>query len=240
MSEQPKVADYPTSAAGWLERIEQIAEEELTPQVVNSAYAGNATAQGTIRALVVELQAAAIYLATYSGALLATQEAMIEVVNTIIDTLQAILLAIGIIYLLKKVKKKGKKTQIDIEITLEEAKKIAGDKAKPRPSVPDSKDDDLNRTLLLWRLQWTTHFIKTMMLGIATQEEADGQELEWVSRKDSNVCTICRYMDGKVSKDGDFLPIILDKFKDYVAYVPFMPWPHVHPRCRCRAVPVED
>ena len=67
------------------------------------------------------------------------------------------------------------------------------------------------------------------------QDERGGKELVWHAVKDKATCIICRTMDGKKSIDGDFLPVILKAFKDYRVFVPWMPWPHAHPRCRCWA-----
>lgn len=232
MSEQPQ---YPTNLEDWQIRIEEILEE-INPETVQKAYAGSESAKALIQAWVAELHSAMAFLAMYGGALQVAQEAMLEMVNTVIDTLQAILLALGITYLLKKAKKKSR-TDLSLNVTVseEEARRIAGDRAKARPSIPDSEDRKKDETFLFYRLQWATHFILTAFNAAAIQEESDGEELVWRAHLDGKTCSICRFMDGQVSVNGDFLPIIVKKFTQYKPYVPFMGWPHAHPRCRCWA-----
>ena len=230
-----KPSSGPNTIEDWKGRIEEILEE-INPETVQKAYAGNASAQAIIQALVVELHAAVVFLAGYKSAFQVAQDTLLEMVNIIIDTLQAILLALGIMYLLKKASKKRKTdVEVNVNISESEAKKIAGDRVKARPSVPDSTDKDKDTTFLYYRLQWATHFILTTLNAAAIQEDADGEELVWRAHLDDKTCSICRYMDGQVSVDGDFLPVILKKFTEYVPYAPFMGWPHAHPRCRCWA-----
>lgn len=230
-----EAANEPKNLEGWQDRVTEILEE-IDPETVQKAYAGNASAQAIIQAWVVELHAAVVFLAVYKSAFQVAQDTLLEMVNIIIDTLQAILLALGIMYLLKKARKKRKTdVEIDVKISESEAKEIAGDRVKARPSIPDSTDKDKDATFLYYRLQWATHFILTTLNAAAIQEDADGEELVWRAHLDDKTCSICRYMDGQVSVDGDFLPVILKKFTKYSSYVPFMGWPHAHPRCRCWA-----
>ena len=156
------------------------------------------------------------------------------------ETLQAILIALGIALILKKFRKKDKsKAFLEIVISEKDAKDIAGDKAKAIPSRPDA-DKDQESAFLFLRMQWLLHYLITLFQSISLQEEMDleeGEEMVWVSRKDAKVCSICKYMDGKESVNGDFLPVLLKGFPTYIPYVPIMPFPHAHPRCRCIAKP---
>ena len=228
---------YPEDLEGWIERVNEIMTE-IDSDDVAKAYAGNATAKAVMEAWALEMQAAALFLATYVEAGTTPQEVLVEVANEIIDTAQAILIALAILLLLKKIKKKPKNgTNIQIDITISEAKKIAGDRGKPRPSGRDDLDDAKvkDAAFIKLRVLWTTHFVLTLMEGLRMQKERGGKELVWHAVKDKATCIICTTMDGKKSIDGDFLPVILKSFKDYRVFVPWMPWPHAHPRCRCWA-----
>lgn len=222
----------PKTPEEWEARVEEIIAE-IDQETVTKAYAGNAHAKAQIQALVIELQAAAVFLATYSGGIKATQDALLETVNTIIDTLQAILLAIGILYLLKRVKKR-KKVSVEVTISAKEAAKIAGDKAKPRPSKQGT-DKEKDADFLFLRLQWAAYFLQTLMKASQIHSGMGRKELVWHAKRDTKTCTICHAMDGERSVNGDFLPVLLKKFPDYKPYTKTMWWPHVHPRCRCWA-----
>lgn len=224
----------PKNLEEWLSRLEEI-YEEITPEEMAKAYAGNKAAQATIQAWAVEMQAAALFIAQYQGATQTSQDLLVETVNQIIDTVQAILLALGIIYLLKKLKKRRKKVVLDVDISLDTVRSDLGQRTNPRPSNP-TEDKDKEAMFLFLRQQWATHFVLTLLQGLRMSAEADGKEFTWRARKDGATCSICRAMDGERSVDGDFLPVLLKKFPAYTPYVPVMWWPHAHPRCRCVAV----
>lgn len=218
----------------WISRVEEIMDE-ISPEIIDKAYSGNKEAQTLVKAWAVEMQAVALFIAGYQGAVEANQEAMVETANQIIDTAQAILLALGIIYLLRKLKKKKTPATIEVDITLDQARKELGDRVKPRPSNP-TVDKEKESMFLFLRQQWTTHFVLTALHGLRMTREAEGKEFIWRSKKDGATCSICRAMDGEKSINGDFLPVLLNKFPQYNPYVPVMWWPHAHPRCRCIAV----
>ena len=229
----------PKDAQEWLARLIEISEE-IDTDTISKANSGDAAAKATVAAWAVEIQAALIFLLGYSNALRADGEALLATVNAVMETLQAILIALGIALILKKFRKKDKsKTFLEIVISDKDAKDIAGDKAKAIPSRPDA-DKDQESAFLFLRMQWLLHYIITMFQSISLQEEMDlesGEEMVWVSRNDAKVCSICKYMDGKESVNGDFLPVLLKGFPTYIPYVPIMPFPHAHPRCRCIAKP---
>ena len=230
----------PETLDEWIDRLNELLENSPT-KAIDKAYSGNAQAKATIQAWAVEMQAAALFIAAYAEAQRLNQDMLVEVANIIIDTVQAILLALGIAYLLRKLKKrKAQKDSIaEIKISKALALKTAGDRAKAIPSSTAS-DKEKEALFLKLRVDWTTHFLLTLMQGLKMQTEA-GPKAEWVwrSRKDAAVCSICKAMDGEKSKGGDFLPVLLKKFPDYKAFVPWMLVPHAHPRCRCKAVLVK-
>lgn len=231
-------SEYPETIEGWIDRLNEMMGE-LTPQDVQKAYDGSQKHKALIEAWAVELQAALMFISGYAGALNLDYDALVDSLNTITDTIQAILLALAIVYLLKKFKRKGKSLTLDVVVSKSEALKELGDRTSPIPSRPDA-DSSAKSAYLYLRIAWVMHFILTLLQSLALQEAIklnDGEELVWVSRKDSKVCSICRYMDGKKSINGDFLPVILKKFTTYIPYVDFMIVPHAHPRCRCIAVP---
>lgn len=231
--------EEPTDATEWLARLIEMAEE-IDTDTISKANAGNAAAKATVEAWAVEIQAALIFLLGYSNALRADGEALLATINAVMETLQAILIALGIALILKKFRKKDKsKAFLEIVISEKDAKDIAGDKAKAIPSRPDA-DKDQESAFLFLRMQWMLHYLITLFQAVSLQEEMDleeGEEMVWVSRKDAKVCSICKYMDGKESVNGDFLPVLLKGFPTYIPYVPIMPFPHAHPRCRCIAKP---
>lgn len=234
--------NYPEDLESWIERVNEIMEE-IDSEDVAKAYAGNAEAKAVMEAWALEMQAAALFLAAYVEAGTTPQEVLVEVANEIIDTVQAILIALAILLLLKKIRKKPKKgTDIQIDITISEAKKIAGDRGKPRPSGRDDLDDAKvkDAAFIKLRVLWTTHFVLTLLEGLRMQKERGSKELVWHAVKDKATCSICATMDGKKSIDGDFLPVILKSFPKYTVFVNWMGWPHAHPRCRCWATVVGE
>lgn len=228
----------PEDLDGWIERLEQLLEESPAKRVPK-AMSGNAAAKAEIQAWAIEMQAAALYMAGYLEGIKVNQEALVEIANTVIDTVQAILIALGIALLLKKIRKKGKSKDVsEITITKSVATKTAGDRGKPIPSSPDSSRDKEEAFIQL-RIDWTTHYLLTVAQGLKLQEDAgESTEWRWKSKKDSSVCYICRAMDGEKSINGDFLPVIIKKFPKYKAFGTWMLVPHAHPRCRCVAVPI--
>lgn len=228
----------PDSIEGWVERLNELMEE-MDASTISKAQAGNKEAQAILQAWALEAHAAALFLATYTGALQANVDLMIDTANTIIDTVQAILLAVGIVYLLKKLRRKDKGGGV-IEIIVTEAtvRKDLGDRTKPIPSRP-AKDRAAETAFLRLRVLWTTHFLLTMMQGLQMQAQVDtgeDQELVWKATLDTNTCAICRFMHNKKSTNGDFMPVILKQFPDYRQFGSVMLFPHAHPRCRCVAV----
>lgn len=227
----------PDNLEDWIERLNEMLTE-IDGDTVSQARSGNSTAQAIIQAWAVEAQAAAVFLATYTGAMRADVEAMVETANTIIDTVQAILLALGIAYLLKRLRKRERGAAIEIVISEREARGELGDRVKPIPSRED-QDRTKENAFLLMRILWTTHFLLTVMQGLQMQEELDtgsDRELTWKAKLDANTCAICAFMHNKKSVDGDFLPVILKQFPNYRVFGAVMMWPHAHPRCRCKAV----
>jgi hypothetical protein len=226
----------PSTAEQWVERLEEMMKE-VSPTDIEKARSGNPAAQALLKTWAVELQAAAVFIASYQGPAKVSQDTLVEVANQIIDTVQAILLALGIIYLLRKLKKKTPKSTVTIEvdITRGQAQKELGSKTTPIPSRPEA-DRSKEDAFLFLRYQWTTHFVLTIMQSLLMMDQAEGKEFTRRARKDSITCSICRAMDGEKSVDGDFLPVLLKKFPKYDPYVPVMWWPHAHPRCRCIAV----
>lgn len=242
MSETSTAPSNPTTTEEWVERIEEMMEEMADSTVVQDAYAGNATARATVEAWAVELQAALMYLSTVSSLSYISQEIMLEMINEVIDTLQAILLALGIIYLINKLRVRDERTRtvVDINISESQARRDLGDRIKPVPSRRD--DAEQNREweseFLRLRFEWTVYYILTMLKAARMREEEDidpDAELVWRSHKDGKTCSICLSMDGERSEGGDFMPVLIRKFPDYRTYGPFMIWPHAHPRCRCWA-----
>ena len=229
----------PTTPEEWLDTLTEIVNS-IDGEIIEKAYTGDAAARAIVEAWAKEVEAAVIFLLGYEQALNAAGEALLAMANAVVDTLQAILIALGIAYLLKRFRKKKDSSAIlEIVVSSREAQSIAGDRAKPIPSR-DTDSQAQEAAFLTLRMQWLMHFVMTLFQAQAIQDSmdlADGEELVWVSRKDSSVCTICRYMDGKKSKGGDFLPILLAKFPEYVPYIPIMPFPHAHPRCRCVCKP---
>ena len=220
----------------WIEKLTQLLEE-MDAKTVADAYSGKAAAKAAVQAWAVEMHAAALFLATYTGALQADAEAMIDAANTIIDTVQAILLALGIVYLLKKLRKKKDKkgTVIEIVVSEKEAKDSLGNRTSPIPSS-DRKSKVEEAAFIALRIEWATHFLLTMMQALRLQDGLDGKELIWKAKLDKKTCKICAFMHNKKSIKGDFLPVILKQFPTYSAYVNWMGVPHAHPRCRCEAV----
>lgn len=227
----------PETVDEWVDRLAELMEE-VEASTVSSALGGNAAAKATIQGWAAEMEAAAIFIAAYTGTAQAQTDLLIETANTIIDTVQAILLALGIIWILRKLRKRERGDGIvEIQITERKARVDLGDKTNPIPSRPD-QDREKEAAFLFLRLSWATHFMLTLMQGLQIQAEGSStKELKWVAKLDANTCSICRFMHGKTSEDGDFLPVILKQFPKYSVYVNWMPWPHAHPRCRCSAVP---
>ena len=229
----------PTDVDGWVERLSELMEEVDSKTVMN-AYQGQASAKATIQAWAVEMQAAAVFIATYAGTVQVNAEALLEIANTIIDTVQAILLALGIIYLLKKLKRKSHKGAAILEIVVTEktARSELGDKTNPIPSKTDVSRAE-SAAFIMLRLNWATHFMLTMMQALKLQGEInldEDQELVWKAHLDAKTCSICKFMHNKKSVNGDFLSVILKEFPKYTPYVNWMGFPHAHPRCRCVAV----
>lgn len=227
----------PTDVDGWVDRLNELLEE-LDSETVSSAYQGNPKAKAIIEAWALEMQAAAMFLATYTGAVKADVEALVEMANTIIDTVQAILIAMGIIILLKKLRKaKTKKVPFEYEVTINTYKDTLGTKVKPIPQAVGSRGRAEEANYLKLRIEWATHHMLTIMKALQIQARYDGdKELIWKARLDKSTCSICRFMHNKESINGDFLPVILKQFPTYRAYVNWMGFPHAHPRCRCIAV----
>lgn len=220
----------PTSPDDWIARIEEL-NEELDSEVLVKAYQGNAAAQATVKAWALEMQAAAVFIAGNAALIKADQAVMTEAADQIIDTIQAILLALGIAFLLKKFKKGGKKNNVTVSEA--EYRKLLGDKVKARPSDKGPKDKVKDVAFIRLRMEWLMHFIYTVMMSMTMKRGK--KELTWVSKKDKRVCSICRAMDGQKSVNGNFLPVIMKKFPAYKPYTGWMGWPHAHPRCRCVA-----
>lgn len=229
----------PDTTEEWISRLIEMMEEMDTETVV-SAYSGNAAAKATVQAWAVEMQAALLFLVTHQAAVQTNVEALMETANTIVDTIQAILIALGIIYLLKRFRKRDRTDAVvEINVTEREFRQDLGDRTRPIPSRPD-QDRAKESAFLKLRIDWTTHFLLTLFQGMHIVEELDleeGEELIWVSRKDAKVCSVCRYMDGKMSENRDFMPVIMKQFPDFNVFVKIMPFPHAHPRCRCIAKP---
>ena len=226
----------PTSTEEWISRIEEMLAD-LTLDDIKKSAAGNEAAQAVIQGLAAELQSALLYLLSISELAQAQIDVLIELVDSVIDTIQAILLALGIVFLLKKVKKKKDRGFTEVKVSERSARKGLGDRTKPIPSRQDSQDPEKEAQFLKWRLEWTIHYILTLLQGAQLREELEeGEELIWVSRKDASVCPVCKTMDGKKSVNGDFLPTILKYFPNYKSYAAeMMLFPHAHPRCRCVA-----
>ena len=223
----------PTDVDEWIERLTELINE-LDLDTITDAYAGNAAAKAVVEAWALEMQGATLFLATYQGALQANVEALIDIANTIIDSVQAILIAIGIVLLLKRLKKsKNKGTPFEIVVTLNEFKNDLGTKVNPIPQSKTDKDKATEALYLKLRIEWVTHFMLTVMQALKAQASGEGKELVWRAKKDGITCSVCRFMDGKKSINGDFLPVIMKQFPSYKAYVGWMGYPHAHPRCRC-------
>lgn len=256
MAEEPQ---YPDTLEGWMERIVQI-PEEYPEKVFADAYAGKAQAVASVKAVALEIQAAAAWIASNAAMIQASEEIMVEVANQIIDTMQALLLILAILLLLKRFKKKRRQDVEDVVVTEAQYRKDLDGKLKARSRA---KTEDKAKDILAIKLRfdWLIHYIYTVLKsmeissGVVTDEDREreegeddvaksvrvakkkGGELVWVSKKDKDVCTVCRYMDGKKSVDGNFLPVILKAFPAYKPYTNWMGWPHAHPRCRCEAKP---
>lgn len=226
----------PSTPEDWITRIEELTEN-LDSDTLVKANNGNAAAQAIIKAWAIEMQAAAVFIAGNAALIKADQAVMTEAADTIIDTIQAILLALGIAFLLKKFKKGGKKNNITVSEA--EYKKLLGDKIKARPSHQGAADKAMDVAFIRLRMEWLMHFIYTVMKSMTMG--ASKKELTWEVKKDGAgrpdklVCSICRAMDGKKSINGNFIPVILKLFPAYKPYTNWMGWPHAHPRCRCEA-----
>lgn len=226
----------PTTVEEWIDRLNEMTEEMDTKTIVD-AYNGSPTAKATVQTWAAEMQAAAIFVAGYTEAVQASEEALVEIANTVIDTVQAILLALGILWLLKRLKKKRRGVVLEITVTEREFKKDLGDRTKPIPSRQDT-DKEEEAAFIAMRVAWTIHYLLTLMQALKMQTEAKGEgELIWKAHLDAKTCSICRFMHNKRSVNGDFLPIILKEFPTYRAFGTWMGFPHAHPRCRCVAVP---
>lgn len=230
----------PEDLEGWIERVNAMAEEVSSSTVVK-AYNGNSAAQAIIEGWAVEMQAAALFLATYVEAETAATETLVDAANTIIDAVQAILLAVGIILLLKRLKKKNKGSILEITVGERKFRTDLGDKTQAIPQGWKDTDKAAEAAYLKLRIDWTTHFLLTMLQALKLQTDnklGSGKELVWKAHLDSKTCSICKFMHNKRSIKGDFLPVILKQFPNYKAFVPWMGFPHAHPRCRCVAVMV--
>lgn len=225
----------PTNLEEWIVRVTEMAEE-IDSKVVASAYQGNADAKAILEAWALEMQAAALFLAAYTGAVEADMEALVAIANTIIDTVQAILMALGIALLLKKLKKGKKPTEY--VVTLNVYKKELGQRVNPIPSSSDA-DKKAEADFLGLRVDWSIHHLLTLLQGLKMQEgfKPGSKELVWKAHLDASTCSICRFMHNKKSIHGDFLPVIMKQFPTFKAYVAWMGFPHAHPRCRCFAEP---
>ena len=115
----------PTSPDDWIARIEEL-NENLDSEILIKAYQGNVAAQATVKAWALEMQAAAVFIAGNAALIKADQVVITEAADQIIDTIQAILLALGIAFLLKKFKKGGKKNNVTVSEA--EYRKLLGDK----------------------------------------------------------------------------------------------------------------
>ena len=209
--------------------------ESIDQDLVADALAGQVAAKATIEAWAVEMEAAIQVAVGLLESLETDAEAMIDSLNTLVDTIQAILLAIGIAYLLKRMKKRRRGGALSVFVTRDEFEDALGDRVKPIPSRPDA-DKEQQAAYLALRIVWTTHFLETLLQGIKLQlGSKGGVDLIWRAHLDSKTCTICRFMDGKKADGGDFLPIIVKAFPAYVPYTSTMIYPHAHPRCRCYA-----
>lgn len=228
----------PTNVDEWVDRLTQLTEE-MDAKTISSAQQSNKSAVAIVEAWALEMQAAAMFLATYSGAVQVDVEALVEMANTIIDTVQAILIAMGIALLLKKLRKsKSKKVPFEYVVTLNTYKKDLGRKTKPVPQSKSTLDRAAEAAYLTLRVEWSTHHMLTIMKALQLQAgyRPGSKELIWKANMDSATCSVCRFMHNKKSINGDFLPVILKKFPSYKAYVNWMGFPHAHPRCRCVAV----
>ena len=95
----------PKDAQEWLARLIEISEE-IDTDTISKANSGDAAAKATVAAWAVEIQAALIFLLGYSNALRADGEALLATVNAVMETLQAILIALGIALILKKFRRR--------------------------------------------------------------------------------------------------------------------------------------
>lgn len=226
----------PTTVEEWVDRLNEMAEE-MDTKTITSAFNGNTSAKGMMQTWAAEMQAASLFVAGYTGAASASEEALVEVANKVIDTVQAILLALGIIWLLKRLKRQRKGAVLEIVVTERQFRKDLGDRTEPIPSRPDSDKED-QVAFIAMRVAWTIHYLLTVMQALKIQAEGKGDgELVWKAHLDDKTCSVCRYMHNKKSINGDFLPVILKQFPSYRAFAPWMGFPHAHPRCRCVAVP---
>lgn len=225
----------PNDVEGWIARLGELMES-MDQETVAKAYQGNAEARALVEVWAAEMQAAAVFLAAYVETMGLDVDAMVEMVNTIIDTVQAILIALGIALLLKRLKAKKGANPLQVTISLEEYKKGLGTKVNPIPQYK-STGKDADAVYLYLRAEWTTYFLITMFKALELQAGKGGIDLIWKATLDSKTCSICTFMHNKKSVNGDFLPVILKQFPTYRAYVNWMGFPHAHPRCRCVAVP---
>lgn len=225
----------PTDVEGWITRLGELMES-LDQETVAKAYQGNAEAKALVEVWATEMQAAAIFLASYVEAMKLDVDAMVEMVNTIIDTVQAILIALGILLLLKRLKAKKGSNPLQVTVTLQEYKKTLGNKTNPIPHLK-ARGKDEEAMYLYLRVEWTTYFLITLFKALELQNGRGGVDLIWKATLDKKTCSICTFMHNKRAINGDFLPVILKQFPTYRAYVNWMGFPHAHPRCRCIAVP---
>lgn len=226
----------PTTVEEWIDRLNEMVDE-MDSATVTKAFNGNAAAKGMMETWAAEMQAAALFVAAYTEAASVQQETLVDVANAIIDTVQAILLALGILWILKKLKKERKGSVLEIVVTERKIRDDLGDRTKPIPSRPDSDKED-QATFIVLRVAWTIHYLLTVMQALQMQTKAGGDaELIWKAHLDSKTCNICKFMHGKKSVDGNFIPVILKQFPSYRAFTSWMGFPHAHPRCRCVAVP---
>lgn len=225
----------PSDIEEWLARLDKMMES-MDQKTIDSAQAGNAGAKAAVEAWAAEMHAAVLFLAAYVEALQLDAEAMVEMANTIIDTVQAILIALGIALLLKRLKAKKGSNPLEVHISLDEYRKSLGDKVNPIPSRRDRSDKE-EAIFLRLRIEWATYFLSTLFKALELQSGKGGVELIWKATLDKKTCSICTFMHGKKSVNGDFLPVLLKRFPTYKVYVNWMGFPHAHPRCRCVAVP---
>lgn len=101
------------------EAIEDITNsiESIDQDLVADALAGQVAAKATIEAWSCEMEAAIQVAVGLLESLETDAEAMIDSLNTLVDTIQAILLAISIAYLLKRMKKRRRGGALSVFVT---------------------------------------------------------------------------------------------------------------------------